>query len=93
MDQKRRDKKGRVLLEGESQRTDGRYSYRFTDGTGARHEIYSWRLTEADKTPAGKKHGLSLREMEHNLGDTSMITAYNERKITMNGYFDRFIKQ
>ena len=33
-DQKRRDKKGRILRNGESQRADGRYAFVYTDCYG-----------------------------------------------------------
>ena len=33
-DEKRRDSKGRLLKSGESQRTDGRYAYKYTDTFG-----------------------------------------------------------
>ena len=34
MTEKRRDNKGRILRTGESQRTDGRYLYKYVDDTG-----------------------------------------------------------
>ena len=37
---KRKDNKGRVLKEGETQRKDGIYQYRWTDRLGKRHSIY-----------------------------------------------------
>ena len=45
---KRRDSKGRVLRNGETQRSDGMYMYRFNDAGGVRRTIYSWRLVETD---------------------------------------------
>lgn len=57
----RRDSKGRVLHVGESQRKDGRYAYRYTDASGVRHTVYSWRLVETDKMPSGKKMDIALR--------------------------------
>lgn len=39
--ERRKDNKGRVLKEGESQRKDGRYQYRYTDPLGKRKIIYS----------------------------------------------------
>lgn len=39
--ERRKDDKGRVLKEGESQRKDGRYQYRYTDKTGKRCTIYA----------------------------------------------------
>lgn len=45
MAEKRKDSKGRVLKTGESERADGRYQYRFTQGT-KRHTIYANTLKE-----------------------------------------------
>ena len=61
---KRRDEKGRVLLIGESQEASGRYRYKYTDALGKRKTLYSWRLTEADKMPEGRRLDYSLREKE-----------------------------
>lgn len=52
---KRRDSKGRLLKVGESQRSDGMYMYRYNDAGGVRRTIYSWRLVDTDKLPAGKR--------------------------------------
>ena len=41
MSEKRRDSKGRLLKDGESQRKDGRYQYRYTDIDGKRRCIYN----------------------------------------------------
>ncbi len=43
-DEKRRDSKGRLLKSGESQRTDGRYTYKYTDAFGEPKFVYSWKL-------------------------------------------------
>lgn len=60
---KRVDNRGRILREGENQRSDGRYMYAMTDPvTGERKYIYSWKLEKNDKMPAGKKSDKSLRE-------------------------------
>lgn len=64
MSTKRRDNKGRVLLNGEIQEESGRYRYRYINILGKRRELYSWRLTEADSTPAGRRRDKSLREKE-----------------------------
>ncbi len=61
MSEKRRDKKNRILREGEYQRSDGRYRYRYIDEDGVEKNVYSWRLDHNDPTPKGKKHELSLR--------------------------------
>jgi integrase len=60
----RRDTKNRILRQGEGQRADGRYYYRYTDAKGKRRCVYSWTLTKKDITPRGKKCGVCLRELE-----------------------------
>ena len=73
MSEKRRDNRGRVLRFGESQRQDGRYAFKYKDCDGSVKFVYSWRLDKNDRTPAGKKRELSLREkekqIEHDLFD------------------------
>jgi integrase len=73
MSEKRRDNRGRVLRFGESQRQDGRYAFKYKDNDGSVKFVYSWRLDKNDRTPAGKKRELSLREkekqIEHDLFD------------------------
>ena len=64
MAEKRKDNKGRILKDGESQRADGRYMYQYMDAYGKRQTLYSWKLVETDRTPKGKKEMLSLREQE-----------------------------
>lgn len=64
MSEKRRDNRNRILREGEYQRTDGRYRYRYIDEDGKEKNVYSWRLDKNDPTPRGKKRELSLRENE-----------------------------
>ena len=63
-EKKRRDSKGRILRTGESQRIDGRYAYKYTDACGEPKFVYAWKLVPTDKTPAGKRDDLSLREKE-----------------------------
>ncbi len=64
MSEKRRDSKGRILRTGESQRSDGRYAYKYTDAAGKAQFVYSWKLEPGDKLPKGKRNGPSLREKE-----------------------------
>ena len=64
MSEKRRDNKGRVLRNGESQRKDGRFMYKYTDNTGNIKYVYSWKLVKTDTVPKGAKDDLSLREKE-----------------------------
>ena len=49
MPEKRKDSKGRVLKDGESQRANGTYDYRYTDIHKKRRCIYAKSLTELRK--------------------------------------------
>lgn len=62
MSVKRRDSKNRILHDGESQRKDGRYMYKYYDNSGKPRYIYSWKLVRTDTVPQGAKDDLSLRE-------------------------------
>ena len=62
MSEVRRDNKGRKLFNGESQRKDGKYDYKYQDAWGKRKTVYSWKLTPTDRVPAGKRDDISLRE-------------------------------
>ena len=64
MSEKRRDNKGRILKNGESQRKDCRYLYKYIDKYGKVKSVYSWKLVPTDKVPVGKRNCLSLREKE-----------------------------
>ena len=64
MSEKRRDNKGRVLRNGESQRKDRRFMYKYTDNAGNIKYVYSWKLVKTDTVPKGAKDDLSLREKE-----------------------------
>ncbi len=64
MSEIRKDNKGRRLATGESQDKDGRYRYKYNDSFGKRKSVYSWRLTESDPYPKGKRKDISLREKE-----------------------------
>lgn len=93
MSEKRRDKKGRLLREGESQRSDERYMYRYVDINGERKTEYSWRLVETDPHPKGKKKDLSLREKEKNIQkDMEDVISYASGKMTLNQLFDLYMK-
>ena len=86
---KRKDSKGRILKDGESQRPDGTYRYRYTDATGKRRDIYSSRLVPTDKPIPGSKSELSLREREKliNRDLEDGIKAQVENKVTLNDMF------
>lgn len=62
MSEKRRDNKNRILRTGESQRSDGKYMYRYVDANGKTQCIYSWKLVGTDSVPAGKRDNGALRD-------------------------------
>lgn len=64
MSEKRRDKRNRILRNGESQRSDGRYAYVYVDSFGKQRFLYSWKPETHDPVPAGKRNCISLREKE-----------------------------
>lgn len=67
MSEKRRDNRNRILHNGESQRQDGRYAYKYKDINGETKFVYSWRLDKNDRAPAGTPRDLSLREKERQI--------------------------
>ena len=67
MSEKRRDNRNRILHNGESQRQDGRYAYKYKDLNGETKFVYSWRLDKNDRAPAGRVRDLSLREKERQI--------------------------
>lgn len=94
MSEKRRDSKGRVLKDGESQRQDGKYEYKYFDAKGVRRSAYSWRLVETDKLPPGKRQCLPLREIEKKLNKDidDGIDTHTARKTTLNDFYDAYIE-
>ena len=86
---KRTDNKGRILKDGESQRKDGSYRYRYTDADGVRRDVYSKRLVPTDRLPPGCKDDLSLREKERKINRDleDGIKAAVENKATLNDLF------
>ena len=64
MSAKRRDNKNRILRNGESQRKDGRYMYKYIDNAGNAKYVYSWKLVKTDTVPQGAKNDVSLRDKE-----------------------------
>ena len=93
MAEKRKDKKGRILRDGENQMQDGRYRYQYIDGSGKRCAVYSWRLVETDVTPKGKRETECLREkikkINRDLEDGIKTSLHN--KTTLNDMFDLYI--
>lgn len=52
--ERRKDNRGRVLNDGETQGKDGRYRYQYLNILGERKAVYSWKLLPSDRTPSGK---------------------------------------
>lgn len=89
---KRRDNKGRVLQNGETQKADGSYQFAYSDKYG-RHYVRAWKLTETDPTPKGKKEKPALRtlekEIQKNLED-GIVTC---KGLTLDDVFEKFLEK
>ena len=79
MSAKRKDKKGRVLRTGESQRIDLTYQYRYQDVTGKRRTVYAPTLEE-----------LRAKEDEINKAQDAGVD-YNQGNITVLELLERYI--
>lgn len=93
MQDKRKDTKGRILRKGEFQRKDGKYEYKYTDSTGTRRSVYSWKLVQTDKLPQSKGRCRALRDIEKDI-ERDMLDMCGEYYIsspTLNEVFDTFI--
>ena len=75
--EERKDNKGRILLNSEHQRSDGRYVYRYRTAGGKTRYLYSWRLVASDERPKGKRKCEPLREKE--------AEAYYEKQWELKG--------
>ncbi len=79
----RKDPRGRKLKEGESYRSDGRYSYRYTNVyTGKRCNIYAPTLPE-------------LREKEKKLlqdMNAALLTEGSVKRLSVNELFERYME-
>ena len=90
---KRRDKKGRVLREGEYQLSDGRYRFRYIDCFGEERCVHSSRLDMYDPFPPGKKRGPALRELEKQIqADLFDKVASNGGGLTVLQLVEKYIK-
>lgn len=78
----RKDKRGYVLKTGECQRSDGRYSYSYTDDIGERHVVYAKDLAELRK-----KERKIIRDREDG------IDAHAPEKVTLNQLYDKYLGQ
>ena len=91
--EKRKDNKGRILRDGEYQKSDGRYEFRYPDHKGELKSVYSWRLVETDKTPTGKRKTDSLREMEKVIKRDLEDGIIVQKKLTLNKFWEDYIAQ
>lgn len=93
MSEKRRDSKNRVLQNGESQRKDGKYEFKYVDVNGTRRSAYSWKLVATDRVPEGKRCELSLREMEKQIRRDleDGIQTHTANTKTLNQLFDTYM--
>lgn len=91
--EKKRDSRGRILRDGERQRTDGRYEYRYRDIHGNQQSAYSWRLVATDPTPAGKRACRPLRELEAEIAEQTIqgLDAYRASILTLDGAFEWYV--
>ena len=94
MSEKRKDDRGRLLRQGESQRKDGKYEYKYNDVKGERHSVYSWKLVDTDKVPTGKKCEKSLREMEKQIRRDleDGVDSFSAYRTSLNRFFDDYIE-
>ncbi|MBQ8970810.1 MAG: integrase DNA-binding domain-containing protein [Lachnospiraceae bacterium] len=75
---KRKDSKGRLLRQNESERKDGRYMYRYTNEQGKRKVVYSTTLKE-------------LRRKEEDILKDRMDGILSEKGMTMDDIFFTYI--
>ena len=80
MSEKRRDKRNRILHDGEYQRADGRYRYRYIDEDGREKNVYSWRLDKNDPMPMVALHW--EKYMQHVVAKYNKIYRVQLPKIT-----------
>ncbi|MCD8154832.1 MAG: site-specific integrase [Clostridiales bacterium] len=90
MSVKRRDHKGRVLRDRESQNKDGRYVYTYSVN-GTKKKLYSWKLEPTDKLPPGKRDCISLREQIAELSQLSFLGIQNTN-VTVIELVEKYLK-
>lgn len=94
----RRDLKNRPLLKGEQQEKNGkykgRYEYRYKDRYGEIRSVYSWRLTQSDGLPKGKRPCVPLRDLERQIAEDlhDDIDTYTSKTVTLNERFDLYME-
>ncbi len=90
---RRKDDRGRILKDGETQLADGRYKFQYTDPAGNRRAIYAWRLIITDRTPPGKRDGKCLRDKEAEIEKDLFegIDGKTAREMTLNEMFEVYM--
>lgn len=89
MTDKRTDSRGRILRNGEYQKADGRYAFRYVDARGKTRFVYSWTLTKKDKAPSRKKVGPPLRLLEEQI-ERDLVFGVAPEKITVLELAERY---
>lgn len=83
MSEKRRDNKGRILKEGESQRSNGTYMYRFTSSNKKRQTIYAPTLAELrekeKQIQSDITRGINYDESMRTIAELLDILMYHNR--------------
>ena len=93
MSVKRRDKKNRILRDGETQCKDGRYRFTFYDN-GKQKCFYSWKLERTDPLPPDKRECVALRDKEKELRQSKERGfAYQGDGMTVLELVDKYILQ
>ena len=88
---KRKDNKGRILRDGEIQKADGRYEFRYNDVDGKRRSLYSWKLTPSDTLPDGKRPCEDLRSLEKAVLRDVQDGIQTQTKMTLNDLWEIYI--
>lgn len=87
----RRDSRNRVLKNGESQRQDGRYVYKYIDNAGNQKFIYSWKLVATDRLPKGKRECKPLRELVAEL-NRDILDGIQGKNMTLSQLYNKYTK-
>ena len=91
MSVKRRDSKGRILRDGESQDSKTkRYVYTYYVN-GKQQKLYSWKLESTDRLPSGKRDCISLREKIAELKKKSAL-GLEATNMTVSELVDKYTK-
>ena len=88
---KRKDNKGRILRDGEIQKADGRYEFRYQDVNGKRRSLYSWKLTASDTLPNGKRPCEDLRSLEKDVLRDVQDGIQTQTRTTVDMLFEIYI--